>query len=224
MLGERLARAAVLEVNWLETTLFLNRGDHFEARVLPMEAQLAPAFGLCVGDADGDGNEDLFISQNFFAVDEQTSRYDAGRGLWLRGNGRGDLLPVSGAESGVMLHGEQRGAALADFDADGRIDLVVAQNGGATRLFRNIGARPGVRVRAMGPVGNASGVGLQLRWESSEPAPVHELKAGAGYWSQDSSVQVLARPKGATNLIARWPGGRVVETNVGPDVHEVVIR
>jgi hypothetical protein len=223
MLGERLARATVLEVNWPETTLFLNRGDHFEARVLPMEAQLAPAFGLCVGDADGDGNEDLFLSQNFFAVDEQTSRYDAGRGLWLRGNGRGDLAPVPSQESGVILYGEQRGAALADFDADGRIDLVVAQNGGATRLFRNIGARPGVRVLAKGPVGNASGVGLQLRWESSEPAPVCELKAGAGYWSQDSSVQVLARPKGATKLIARWPGGRVMETIVAPDVREVVI-
>jgi len=41
---------------------------------LPAEAQLAPAFAVCVGDMDGDGKEDVFLSQNFFAVAPETSR------------------------------------------------------------------------------------------------------------------------------------------------------
>jgi hypothetical protein len=55
----------VLEAAWLETTVFLNRGGRFEAVVLPGEAQFAPSFGVSVGDMDGDGHEDLFLSQNF---------------------------------------------------------------------------------------------------------------------------------------------------------------
>jgi hypothetical protein len=54
---------------------------------LPAEAQFSPAFGVCVGDFDGDGNEDVFLSQNFFATCLDTTRNDAGRGLWLRARG-----------------------------------------------------------------------------------------------------------------------------------------
>jgi len=45
-----------------------NRGDHFLVAPLPFEAQVAPAFGVCVADLDGDGYEDVFLSQNCFAV------------------------------------------------------------------------------------------------------------------------------------------------------------
>src|SRR5438046_8486520 len=86
ILAEHETATKTLSSRWLETTLFLNRGDHFEARALPIEAQFAPAFGVAVADMDGDGYEDFFLSQNFFAVDGDTSRHDAGRGLWLRGD------------------------------------------------------------------------------------------------------------------------------------------
>ena len=69
-----------------------------------------------MGDFDGDGREDLFVSQNFFGTDRETGRLDGGRGLWLRGDGRGGLTAVSGLESGVKVYGEQRGAALAEAD------------------------------------------------------------------------------------------------------------
>ena len=152
-----------LEANWLESTVFLNRGSNFQVRLMPPEAQFAPAFAVIVTDYDGDGFEDVFLSQNFFDVEPETSRYDAGRGLWLKGDGHGGLSPVPGQTSGILVYGEQRGAAVADFDGDGRVDLVVSQNGAETRLFRNKGAKPGLRVRLKGPPGNPCGIGAQMR-------------------------------------------------------------
>src|SRR2546430_17012977 len=127
--GEKLKSMGAVEVNTLQSMIFLNRGDHFEPRALPLEAQLAPAFAVCVGDYDGDGKEDVFLSQNFFAVNAESSRCDAGRGLLLKGDGRGNLSAVAGQESAVKVYGEQRGAALCDYDGDGRGDLVGHQNG-----------------------------------------------------------------------------------------------
>ena len=66
---------------------------------------MAPAFAVCVGDYDGDGNEDVFPSQNFFAVNPDSPPCDAGRGLWLRGDGHGNLTAVPGQESGSECMG-----------------------------------------------------------------------------------------------------------------------
>jgi hypothetical protein len=225
ILGPRYPAAKQAQVNTLDSMLFLNRGDRFEARPLPTEAQLAPAFAVAVGDADGDGHEDLFLSQNFFDAEPETSRYDAGRGLWLRGDGRGGFKPLSGDESGVKVYGQQRGAALCDFDADGRLDLVVAQNSAQTKLFRNVGARCGLRVRLNGPPGNPLGIGAAVRWQSaSAQGPLRELHAGSGYWSQDSAVQVLSLPEPPARLWVRWTGGRTTVVDVPPGAHEVGIR
>jgi hypothetical protein len=208
----------------LDSMIFLNRGDHFEARSLPMEAQLAPAFAVCAGDLDGDGMEDLFLSQNFFAMHPEHSRLDAGRGMWLRGDGRGGFAAVAGQVSGLLIYGEQRGAALSDFDADGRVDLVVAQNAAATRLFQNKMAKPGLRIRLKGPAGNPSGVGAVLRVVSGDRAgPAREIHAGAGYWSQDSAVQVLGAATAPTAVWVRWPGGQTNQFALPAGVREVVL-
>jgi len=62
------------------------------------------------------------------------------------------LRAMLGQELGVKIYGEQRGAALADFNEDGRVDFVVTQNGAPTKLFQNVTAKPGLRVRLTGPV------------------------------------------------------------------------
>lgn len=223
--GERLAKARLLTVNTLESMVFLNRGSRFEGEPLPIEAQLAPAFGVCAADFDGDGHEDLFLAQNFFATQPLTSPYDAGRGLWLRGNGKGEFIALLGRESGIEVYGEQRGCACADYDADGRLDLVVTQNGAATKLYHNDTARPGLRVRVRGSTGNPTGVGAVVRLgQAGQFGPAREIHAGSGYCSQDGAVQVMGTGALArTQLWVRWPGGRVTECALPAGATEVLV-
>src|SRR5439155_13886360 len=107
------------------------------------------------------------LAQNFFGVNPADARCDAGRGLWLRGVGNGDFIPLSPRESGVGIDGEQRGAAVCDYDGDGRMDLAVAQVNAPVKIFHNERAQPGLRVRLQGPPENRQGIGATLRWASS---------------------------------------------------------
>ncbi|MDB6040393.1 MAG: ASPIC/UnbV domain protein, partial [Verrucomicrobiales bacterium] len=187
-------------------------------------AQFTPAFGINVADFDGDGCEDIFLSQNFFAVQPQTSRNDAGRGLLLKGHGRGAFATKDGAQSGIKIYGEQRGSAAADFDGDGRVDLVVSQNGGATTLLHNIGARPGLRVRLAGPARNPHAIGAVMRLEFEDKwGPSREVNCGSGYWSQNSLVQVLATPAVPTRIQIVWPGGRLTTSPLQESGKEVTV-
>jgi hypothetical protein len=225
IIGPKLKQAGRLEANTLAHTLFLNRGDRFEANPLPREAQFSPAFHVGVADCDGDGHEDIFISQNFFAVQVETPRSDAGRGLWLSGDGNGGLLAIPGQKSGVKVYGEQRGAALCDYDRDGRVDLVVSQNAAATKLYHNVGAKPGVRIRLAGPKGNPSGVGATIRLAYEDGyGPAREVHLGSGYWSQDSMIQVMGYRDDVKGIWVRWPGGNVTESDITPDAREVIIH
>ena len=222
ILRDQASSAQELQANWLETTVFLNRGDHFEAHALPTEAQLSPAFGVCVADIDNDGNDDVFLGQNFFPNEAETGRDDAGRGLWLRGNGKGGFTGLSAVESGVRIYGEQRGAAVADFDHDGRMDLCVGQNGAPVSLFRNTGGPAGIRVRLQGPRGNPTGVGAQVL--CSHCRAIREVHAGAGYWSQDSATLIFPKPGRSSDITVRWPGGVVTKITIEPGQTEVVIK
>jgi hypothetical protein len=225
ILGDKLPGVKRLSVSRLETTLLLNRGDHFEPGPLPIEAQFSPVFGIAVADFDGNGHEDVFLAQNFFATEPRTTPYDAGRGLWLRGDGRGGFEAVPGEESGVRIYGEQRGCAVSDFDGDGRLDLAVAQNAGPVMLYRNVRGQPGLRVRLQGRPANLFAVGASLRAVGLHgEGPGKEVQAGSGYWSQHSSVMVLNAQGGIQSVRVRWPGGEVTETAVAPGVEEVTLK
>jgi hypothetical protein len=224
ILGASFAVAREIRVSMLSSVVLLNRRDHFELRPLPRAAQLAPAFGVVVSDFDGDGNEDLFLAQNFFGYPQDSTRADAGRGLLLRGDGRGGFDPLSGQASGIRLSGEQRGAAVADYDGDGRPDLAVGQHAGATQLLHNIRGKPGLRVRLEPPPGSIGSIGVSLRLRSDGRwGPRREIHAGSGYLSSDSLVPVLAMPAGADLLEVRWPGGRVTTHAVAPGARELTL-
>ncbi len=225
VLGADSARAQQLGIVTLDHMAFLNRGDHFDAVPLPSEAQLAPAFYAGIADFNGDGHEDVFLSQNFYPTGPGTQRYDAGRSILLLGDGTGRLTPMPASQSGLVVYGDQRGAAFADFDGDGRLDLAVSQNGAPTRLFRNRGAKPGLRVRLRGPASNPDAVGAQLRVVYGDKmGPVREIQAGAGYWSQNGAVQVMGLSATPTAVWVRWPGGAVTTTSVPAGARELVVQ
>ncbi len=224
LLGERFSKCRTLEATTLDSMLFLNRGDHFEPVPLPIEAQFAPAFGLAVADFDGDGNEDVFLAQNFFDVDAETTRYDGGRGLLLLGDGKGHFRAVPGQESGIKIYGEQRACAVADFDRDGRVDLAVAQNRGQTKLYHNQNAAPGLAVRLIGPGENPCAVGAKIRLLAAAGASaVKEIQAGSGYWSHNSSVQIFGRADQFSEIWIQWPGGKETRTPVPPKAKSIAI-
>ncbi len=225
ILQEVQDRVQRLTINTLDTVALLNRGDHLIVRPLPMEAQWSSVQAVVAADFDGDGAEDLFLSQNDFSGSPERERSDAGQGLLLRGDGLGSFMALPGQSSGVHVQGSQRAAATADFDGDGRPDLVVSQNAEATCLFKNVGGRPGLRIRLQGPPGNPTGVGTHLRvgYGQGKWGPVREVHAGAGYWSQDGAVTILGLASTPVELGVRWPGRAVVTLPIGKDARELKI-
>ena len=225
VLGPAMAQVQRKEVRTLDHMVFLNRGRRFDAAPLPHEAQLAPAFYVGIADFDGDGAEDVFLAQNFSATAVGLPRYDSGRGLILTGDGTGALRPMSGPASGLLVYGDQRGAAYGDFDGDARLDLAVSQNAAETRLFRNQGAQPGIRVRVMGPPSNSAAIGAQVRvMYGTRMGAAREIQAGSGYWSQNGAVQVFSRASTPTAVRVRWPGGEETVTPVPAGATEIIVR
>ncbi|MFQ5704697.1 MAG: VCBS repeat-containing protein [Gemmatimonadales bacterium] len=225
VVGPALAGASILQIETLDNMVFMNQGGSFDAQPLPSEAQLAPAHHASVADFDGDGNEDLLLTQNFFPTETETSRYDAGRGLLLLGDGSGAFRPMPGWVSGIEVYGDQRGAAVSDVDADGRVDLVISQNGAASRYFHNRGAVAGLRVRLIGTPANPSGIGAMMRLVySGRMGPEREIHGGSGRWSQDGAVQILGGVQAATAVWVRWPDGSEIEVPITKGSGEVTIR
>ena len=203
-------RMSTREVNTLESGVYLNRGTRFEWVPFPVKAQRSPAWSVVVTDLDGDGFEDVFLGQNLFGVAPGLSRDDAGTGLWLRGLGDGRFDALDSKVSGIRIWGEQRGAAAADFNQDGRVDLAVAQNNEGIVVLENQRAVPGIRVVLKGPPGNPVGIGAHLRTAGpgDRRGPVRTIHAGSGFGSQDSAIQVLSLARRPDSIVVQWPGGR----------------
>ncbi len=207
--GNRFDRANRLEANLLETGIFLNEQAGFEFNALPREVQYTTTMHIGVLDYDADGFEDLLLSQNFFAVQVETDRNDSGRGLILKGNKSGKPTIVAGSISGIKVYGEQRGAGVGDFNQDGKTDIFIAQNGAELKIYENTLGGSGVRVLLEYVTANRYAIGAKMRWTYSagRKGPMREIKAGHGYWSQDSFTQILGYSETPLTLEVFWPNG-----------------
>ena len=94
----------------------------------------------------------------------------------------------------------------------------------ADPLFRNLRAKPGIRVRLEGPSWNRDAVGatLRLKW-GNQYGPIRAIQIGSGYWSQESLVQIMSAPVAPSAIWVRWPGGRVSETLLQPNQREITV-
>lgn len=77
-------------------------GNAFKVSALPSLAQTSSVNSILVNDYDGDGYKDLLISGNLYPAEIETPRNDAGTGLLLKGDGKGNFSPVPIYESGFF--------------------------------------------------------------------------------------------------------------------------
>lgn len=100
----------VLEVQatQMNSVLVINQGNmKFELRELPSQAQISPVYGIASGDFDRDGDLDIIMGGNLYAVKPEVGRYDASYGTFLKNDGNGNLVAAQPGE-GFMIQGEVR--------------------------------------------------------------------------------------------------------------------
>ncbi|CAN5344940.1 VCBS repeat-containing protein [soil metagenome] len=213
------------EINTLQSMIFIHTGEEFEAMPLPVKAQFTTGVYAGVYDFDNDGNEDLFLGQNFFGYPKNIPRQDAGRGLLLKGDGRGNFEVVPGMKNGINVYGEQRGAAWGDFNRNGKVDLAVSQNNGETKLFENQTDRSGLSVQLIGPESNKSAIGSSIRilYQDGREGPRRYIQAGGGYLSQNSLRQVMGIKGEVSAIEVTWFDGSVESVNTEREKEEYII-
>jgi hypothetical protein len=112
-----------------------NKGNgKFEMTPLPIEAQFSSIQSIQVGDFDGDGKLDAVIAGNSFNPDFMTGRYDASRGLLLKGSGKDGFIPVPSRKSGISIPGDARAMALIKIKNS--ICILAAINSGKLKCFK----------------------------------------------------------------------------------------
>lgn len=91
---EEIEEAKVLKAERFANAYIENLGGgKFSIKDLPLTAQFAPLSAMIAEDLDGDGNTDIWAIGNSYSTEVQTGRYDAQGTLFLKGDGKGNLVP-----------------------------------------------------------------------------------------------------------------------------------
>ena len=172
-------------------------------------------WGTLFDDFDNDGWLDIFVANgHVFPSVDQLRESAVGpyrqQSLLFRNLGGGRFEEQPGL---LRLAREQssRGAASADFDGDGRLDVVVSNIGSGPALFWNETAvgHQHLRIHLVGSGGNRLAVGAQVMVRSGELRQLREVSSGGSYLSQSEMVLHfgLGSRTGADSVEVRWPAG-----------------
>jgi len=124
-----------LKANMLQSVYLRNEGGgKFKIIPLPTQAQISELCGMAVDDFDGDGNLDVVINGNDYGTELTTGRYDALNGLMMKGDGKGNFMPLSILQSGIYIPGNGK-ALVKVLGAKGDYLLAASQNRGAMKIF-----------------------------------------------------------------------------------------
>ena len=132
---EEMKDALLLKATLFSSSYIENKGNgQFEIRALPREAQYFPVYGIASGDYNKDGHTDILLAGNFTGTRVKFGEQDAGKGLMLAGNGKGEFTSMSDSESGIFIKGEVRDIEEVKLP-DGKSIFVFALNNNKAKCY-----------------------------------------------------------------------------------------
>lgn len=177
---------------------------------------LTLGFSCFFFDYDLDGRPDIFVANGHIEDDiekiQRRIRYRQPPHLF-HNLGQGKFEDVA-AQMGPAFSAPRlgRGAAYADIDNDGRLDLLITTNGGSPLLLHNNngGNNHGLRIKLVGTKSNRDGIGAIVHLKNGNQTQYQMLHTG-GYLSQSELVLTfgLGAATKADSIQIDWPSGQV---------------
>jgi enediyne biosynthesis protein E4 len=198
--------------------LYHNEKHDFFIDIAPQSAigqdsRLSLTFGLFFYDYNLDGLPDLFVANGHIEPDIariQAQVTYAEHPLVFQNDGHGRFEEI-GQRLGFTRQVVARGAAYADIDNDGYLDVLVTTNNGPAYLFRNEGkdAANAIRIKTVGTRSNRNGIGARIRVHSDGAVNWQTVHSGSSYCSQSELPLTfgLQKAKEATEVRLIWPSG-----------------
>jgi hypothetical protein len=198
--------------------LYQNEKHNFFIDVAPQSAigqdsRLALTFGLFFYDYDLDGLQDLFVANGH--IEPQISLIQAQvtyaeRPLLFHNEGNSKFDEV-GKQVGLTRQVVARGAAYADINNDGYLDVLVSTNNGPAYLFKNEGENTAnaIRIKTVGTKSNRNGIGARVQAHSGAVVNWQTVHSGSSYCSQSELPLTfgLGKAGSAEEVRIIWPSG-----------------
>jgi enediyne biosynthesis protein E4 len=174
-------------------------------------------FGCFFFDYDNDGWPDIFVADGHIedAIERVQKRVSYAEPAHLFRNLGGGKFQEVTAQMGQAFAAPRvaRGAAYADIDNDGFLDVLVTTNAGSALLFHNEGGtNKSLRLKLVGTKSNRDGIGAVINVTSSNNKDKQSkmLRSGSSYLSQSELVLTfgLGAQTKADTVEIQWPSGQ----------------
>jgi hypothetical protein len=173
-------------------------------------------FGCFFFDYDNDGWPDIFVADGHIEneIERVQKRVSYAEPPHLFRNLGGGKFQEVTEQMGTAFASPKvaRGAAYADIDHDGALDVLVTTNGGRAWLFHNEGGtNRSLRLKLVGTKSNRDGIGAVVRLTSGGARQWQMLRSGSSYLSQSELVLTfgLGGASKADTVEVEWPSGQV---------------
>jgi len=150
------------------------------------------------------------------------------RNVFYANNRDGTFSDVS-AVIGMDFVEDGRAFALADFDHDGRLEVLLKnRNTPQIRLLKNISKElpPSISFRLRGAKSNRDAIGAVVSVSANGMQQTKTMQAGSGFLSQHSKELFfgLGEAKGPIQASIRWPSGLVQQLHDIAPNHRLVVE
>ena len=173
-------------------------------------------FGCFFFDYDNDGWPDILVADGHIEneIERVQKRVAYAEPPHLFRNLGGGKFQEMTAQMGSSFASPKvaRGAAYADIDNDGALDVLMTTNGGRAWLFHNEGGtNHSLRIKLVGTKSNRDGVGTVVRLTSGAAKQWQMLRSGSSYLSQSELVLTFGLGSGtkADTVEIQWPSGQM---------------